>query len=156
MIISEFYNWDNKQQSQAQSDQCKMQMAFRSARWCCEFLGTAWSNESDANPPEGDTNPPEGNNSWNLLFRSSMITVTNMLMYHGIKAWIISSWTVAHAGIMITVTNTLIYERDLSAEIKPWNAAVYSAQRPRRDYVRPTKPPVLHWVTIARRVARRH
>ena len=37
-----------------------MQMAFQSARWRCEFLGTAWSNESDANPPEGDANPPEG------------------------------------------------------------------------------------------------
>ena len=42
-----------------------MQMAFRSARWRCEFLGTAWSNKSDANPPEGD-------NSWNLLFSSSI------------------------------------------------------------------------------------
>ena len=30
-----------------------MQMAFRSARWCWEFLGTAWSNESDANTPGG-------------------------------------------------------------------------------------------------------
>ena len=35
-------------------------MAFRLARWPFEFQGTAWSNESDANPPEGDTNPPEG------------------------------------------------------------------------------------------------
>ena len=35
-----------------------MQMAFRSARWRCEFLGTAWSTKSDANPPEGDTKPP--------------------------------------------------------------------------------------------------
>ena len=52
----------NKQQSQAQSDQCKMEMAFRLARWHWEFLGTAWSNKSDANPPEGDTKPPEGNN----------------------------------------------------------------------------------------------
>ena len=33
--------WDNQQQSQAQSDWCKMQMAFGSARWPCEFLGTA-------------------------------------------------------------------------------------------------------------------
>ena len=41
---------------------------------------------------------------------------------------------------MVNVTNRLMYVRDLSAEIKPWNAAVYSAQRPRRDYVRPTKP----------------
>ena len=30
-------NWDNKQQCQAQSDWCKMQMAFRSARLHCEF-----------------------------------------------------------------------------------------------------------------------
>ena len=58
-------NWDNKQQSQAQSDRYKMQMALGSARWRWEFWGTAWSNESDANPPKGD-------NPWNLLFRSSM------------------------------------------------------------------------------------
>ena len=32
------------------------------ARWRCEFQGTAWSNKSDANPPEGDTKPPGGNN----------------------------------------------------------------------------------------------
>ena len=50
-------NWDNKHQSQAQSDQ-KMQLAFQSARWCWEFLGTPWSNKSDANPPGGDTKPP--------------------------------------------------------------------------------------------------
>ena len=25
-------------------------------------LGTPWSNESDANPPEGDTKPPGGDN----------------------------------------------------------------------------------------------
>ena len=37
-----------------------MQMAFRSARWRWEFLGTPWSNKSDANPPEGDTKPPGG------------------------------------------------------------------------------------------------
>ena len=30
-------NWDNKQQSQAQSDQYKMQIAFRLARWHWEF-----------------------------------------------------------------------------------------------------------------------
>ena len=29
-------------------------MAFPSARWRWEFLGTASSNESDANPPVGD------------------------------------------------------------------------------------------------------
>ena len=29
--------WDNEQQSQAQSDGCKIQMAFRSARWHWEF-----------------------------------------------------------------------------------------------------------------------
>ena len=49
-----------------------MQMAFRSARWRWEFLGTTWSNKSDANPPEGDTKPPGGNNPWSLLFRSSI------------------------------------------------------------------------------------
>ena len=38
-------------------------MAFRLARWHCEFQGTPWSNKSDANPPEGDTNPQEGDNS---------------------------------------------------------------------------------------------
>ena len=56
------WHWYNKQQSQAQSDQCKMQMVFQSARWRWEFLGTAWSNESDENPPEGDTKPPGGDN----------------------------------------------------------------------------------------------
>ena len=30
--------------------------------WRWEFLGTAWSNKSDENPPEGDTKPPGGNN----------------------------------------------------------------------------------------------
>ena len=33
-------------------------MAFQSARWRWEFLGTPWSNASDANPPDGDTKPP--------------------------------------------------------------------------------------------------
>ena len=47
---------------QAQSDGCKMQMAFRSTRWRCEFQGTPWSNKSDANPPGGDTKPPGGDN----------------------------------------------------------------------------------------------
>ena len=65
--------WDDKQKSQAQSDCCKMQMAFRSARWRFEFLGTAWSNKSDANSPEGDTKPPGGNNPWSLLFNSSIM-----------------------------------------------------------------------------------
>jgi hypothetical protein len=37
-----------------------MQMAFQSARWRCEFLGTTWSNKSDTNPPKGDTKPPGG------------------------------------------------------------------------------------------------
>ena len=37
-------------------------MAFGSARWPCEFLGTAQLNESYANPPEGDTKPPAGDN----------------------------------------------------------------------------------------------
>ena len=32
------------------------------ARWPWEFLGTAWSNKIDANPPEGDTKPPGGDN----------------------------------------------------------------------------------------------
>ena len=64
--------WDDKQRSQAQSDWCKMQMVFQSARWCWELLGTAWSNKSDANPPEGDTKPPGGNNSQSLLFSSSI------------------------------------------------------------------------------------
>ena len=49
-----------------------MQMAFGSARWRWEFLGTTWSKESDANPPEEDTKPPWGNNPWCLLFSSSM------------------------------------------------------------------------------------
>ena len=31
------YNWDNKQQSQAQSDPCKMQIAFQLATWRWEF-----------------------------------------------------------------------------------------------------------------------
>ena len=31
------HDWDNKQQSQAQSDQCKIQMTFRLASWRCEF-----------------------------------------------------------------------------------------------------------------------
>ena len=35
-----------------------MQMAFQSAKWRWEFLGTAWSNKSDANPLEEDTKPP--------------------------------------------------------------------------------------------------
>ena len=35
-------------------------MAFRSARWRCEFKGTPWSKENDANPPGGDTEPPGG------------------------------------------------------------------------------------------------
>ena len=61
--------WDNKQQIQAQSDRCKIQMAFRSARWRWKFFGTTRSNESDANPPEGD-------NPWNLLF-SSLIRMIN-------------------------------------------------------------------------------
>ena len=68
-----FTYWDNKQQSQAQSDQCKKQMAFRLARWRWDFLGTAWSNARVANPPEGDTKPPGGNNPWNLLFILSII-----------------------------------------------------------------------------------
>ena len=38
----------------------------------CEFLGTAWSNESDANPPEGDTKQPGGDNPCSLLFSSSI------------------------------------------------------------------------------------
>ena len=33
-------------------------MVFQQARWRWEFLGTAWSNKSDANLPEGDTKPP--------------------------------------------------------------------------------------------------
>ena len=33
-----------------------MQMAFQSARWRWEFLGTAWSNKGDANPPEAKQN----------------------------------------------------------------------------------------------------
>ena len=37
-----------------------MQMAVGSTRWLWEFLGIAWSNENDANPPEGDTKPPGG------------------------------------------------------------------------------------------------
>ena len=61
MEVSKDY-LDNKQQSQAQSDQCKMQMAFGSARWSWEFLGKAWSNASDAIPPDGDTKPTGGNN----------------------------------------------------------------------------------------------
>ena len=73
--------WDNEQQSQAQSDQCKMQMAFRSARWRWEFLGTAWSNASDANPPGGDTKPPGGNNPWFLLFILS------------IRSWLLSIYS---------------------------------------------------------------
>ena len=40
-----------------------MQMAFGSARWRWEFLGTTWSKESDANPPEEDTNLSVGNNN---------------------------------------------------------------------------------------------
>ena len=32
-----------------------------------EFWGTAWSNESDANPPKGD-------NPWSLLFSSSIMS----------------------------------------------------------------------------------
>ena len=65
--------WDNKQQSQAQSDWCKMQMVFRAARWRCEFLGTTWLNKSDANLPGGDTKPPD--NPWTLLFSSSILWV---------------------------------------------------------------------------------
>ena len=43
------------------------QMTFPSARWRCswEFLGTPWSNETDAQPPEGD-------NPLNLLFNSQI------------------------------------------------------------------------------------
>ena len=43
-------------------------MAFRSARWCCsrEFMGTPWSNKSDAQPPEGD-------NPQNLLFSRRIV-----------------------------------------------------------------------------------
>ena len=37
-------------------------MAFQLARWHCEFSGTVWLNESDANPPEGDTKPPGDDN----------------------------------------------------------------------------------------------
>ena len=37
-------------------------MAFRLPRWRWEYFGTAWSNASDANPPEGDTKWPGGNN----------------------------------------------------------------------------------------------
>ena len=70
--MSKRLHWDDKQRSQAQSDWCKMQMVFQSARWCWELLGTAWSNKSDANPPEGDTKPPGGNNSQSLLFSSSI------------------------------------------------------------------------------------
>ena len=43
-------------------------MAFRLARWRCEFLGTAWSNKSDANLPEGDTKPPGGNNKFVVYY----------------------------------------------------------------------------------------
>ena len=59
--------------SQAQSDWCKMQMEFPSARWCREFLETTQSNASDVNPPGGDTNPPGGDNPWNLLFFLSIL-----------------------------------------------------------------------------------
>ena len=45
-------------------------MAFQLARWCWDFLGTAWSNASDANPPEGDTKLPGGDNPCNLLILS--------------------------------------------------------------------------------------
>jgi hypothetical protein len=72
LIFSSSTNWDNKHQSQAQSDQCKMQMAFQSARWCWEFLGTTWSNESDGNPTEGD-------NPWNLLFSRSKSWTNNIV-----------------------------------------------------------------------------
>ena len=50
-----------------------MQMAFQSARWPWEFLGTAWSNKSDEIPPEGDTKPPGGYNQWGLLFSSLIV-----------------------------------------------------------------------------------
>ena len=63
--------WDNKQ-SQAQYDWCKIQMAFRLARWPWEFLGTTWSNKSDANLPGVDTKLPGGDNPWSLLFSSSI------------------------------------------------------------------------------------
>ena len=37
-------------------------MAFQSTRCHWKFWGIAWSNKSDANPPEGDSKPPEGDN----------------------------------------------------------------------------------------------
>ena len=69
---TEIGNWDDKQQSQARSDWCKMEMAFWLARWRCKFLGTAWSIKSDANLPGIDTKPPRGNNPLSLLFSSSI------------------------------------------------------------------------------------
>jgi hypothetical protein len=61
-FLQNIHTIEIKKKKQAQSDRCKMQVAFGSARWRCEFLGTTWSNESDGNPPEGDTKPPGGDN----------------------------------------------------------------------------------------------
>ena len=49
--------WDNKQQSQAQSDQCKIPSdGVPIGRWRCnwQFFRTPWLNKSDSQPPEGD------------------------------------------------------------------------------------------------------
>ena len=55
-------------------------MALRSARWRWEFLGTAWSNASDANPPEGDTKPPGGDNPLRMLFILSIKSNENLVV----------------------------------------------------------------------------
>ena len=58
------------------------QMAFQSARWrwSGSFLGTPWSNESDAQPPEGD-------NPRNLLFSSRITLYTNWAVFIIIKGF---------------------------------------------------------------------
>ena len=65
--------------SQAQSDRCKMQMAFQSARWCWEFLGAAWSNKSDANPPERETQIHQRETTHNIYCLAAQYIVLRTL-----------------------------------------------------------------------------
>ena len=110
-------NWDDKQQIQAQSDGCKVQMAFPSARWCWEFKGTPWSNKSGANLPEGDTKPPGGDNPWNLLFICSInwTFLNNFTAY--VRRWALRApLTDSHENSQSVLTKPL-YNKELHSHI---------------------------------------
>ena len=60
-------------------------MAFQSARWRWEFLGTPSSNQSDANPPEGDTNPPGPGAKTHEVCCLSSILRNNFTPLHSVR-----------------------------------------------------------------------